>query len=267
MRLPFHLVVPLVLLAWVSSTAAGGDDKIKKAARGVLAKYDGAVVCVKIAGASYFIADAKPGPKADFSAELAGTVLTANGLTAICNFSSDFESLGVSILPAGAGADVAPTKQIYEFTSVKLVLKDGREVAAHLVMRDEKLGVAFVAPKQRDMKLTLLLMEKGPIPEVLDEVIVLNRLGEPLKRAPEIGITPVTALIKQPQALVIAGLNDGGCAVFDSSGRPLGVAVLRRAREQKGVPLESPMSAVTLTAETLLPAMANATKKWEEKGK
>jgi hypothetical protein len=267
MKVPFHPVCPLVLLAWVGIAAAGSDDKIKAAARKVLAKYDGAVVSVKISGASYFVTDAKPGPKSDFKAELPGTILTANGLTAICNFSTDFESGAASVV--AVGTDGPPSKQVYEITEIKLVLKDGSEVLAELLMRDEKLGVAFVAPKQRGMKLAHVSLDnKTPIPEILDDAIFLNRFGEPLKRGAEVGVITVSAVLKQPHMLVVGSSTEGGCAVFDSSGRPLGVTVLRRTRDSKNVPIEtSNFTAVVLTAETLRPAMAQALKKWDEKGK
>ncbi len=266
MKLAFYLVFPvLLLLAWVGEAAAGSDEKIKQVARGVLAKYENAVVCVKIVGGSYFIVDAKPSPKTDFKAEVAGTILTANGLTAMCNYSTDFENILPSIV--AVGGDAAPqNKQIYEITEIKLGLKDGREIPAELVMRDAKLGVAFVAPKERGLKLTHVALDKGPIPEVLDEVIFLNRLGTPLKRGSEVGIVPISAVLKQPQMLLVP-VSEGGYAAFDASGRPLGVTVVRSVRENRGVPIEGLMMAVVLTAETLRPAMDQALKKWEEKGK
>lgn len=251
----------LLLFALLVPAAFGADEKTKKAAREVVTKYENAVVTVKFAGSTYPVTDGKPGAKANFKAEAAGTVVTEKGLTAVCNFSTDFESQSASIQPVEGGP---PTKVVFEITDIKIVLKDGKAIPAELVLRDDKIGVAFVAPKERDQKLDYVPLKDGtPLPEVLDDVIVVSRLGEPLKRKTEVVIGPVSAVMKEANAFVLQVLEDGGCAVFDAAGQPLGVAVLRRGRDQKNVNLDSPISIIAVHADALRPAIAEAVKKWE----
>lgn len=200
----------VVLLATLPYAAA--DDATLKSAKDVLAKYQDAIVTVRLV--------VKTGPL-DSQIEVAGTVLTPEGLTVVSDSGSNFASL--------LGEDGGRS----ETSDVKLLLKDGRELPASFVLRDKDLDLAFVLPKEKNLKLAHVKLDKVPVPQVLDELIFLHRLGKTLNREVSVGLGHVGAVVKKPRTLIVpatqTGMQNLGCPVFDKAGRAVGVVVMRRA--------------------------------------
>jgi hypothetical protein len=229
-----------VLAAFLCGVAqASGQEKTKDVARAVMAKYQDAVV--------YVLAEGKEAG-VDFNIELNGTVLTADGLTAVCGLSMGFDHKR-------------------EYTRITLISSSGKKLAASLVMRDEKIGVGFIAPTQGDQKLTHVEIAKVPFPNILDDTIIISRLGSKFDFATEVTISPVSAVVKRkPFTNLLVGAVDGGLAVFGANGKPLGVCVMRWSVEGIGVgggTISRPLF-VVLTHDTMQPLVEKAHKKWKE---
>jgi hypothetical protein len=203
-------------LAFVAAPAAAEDSALKKAARGVLAKYHDAVISVK------FVVKTAHAQGDQAQLEVAGTVLTPAGLTVVSDFTSN---------PSGFFFESDEDKS--ETSDVKLILKGGQEIPAKFVLRDRELDLAFVMPKEAKTKFTSVPLEKGPTPAVLDDLIYLFRFGKTLNREPALTLGRVESVIKKPRTLIVPDLIDGvqglGSPVFDGSGRPLGIVVMRRS--------------------------------------
>src|SRR5262249_47089147 len=224
-------------------SARGGDEKIKATARAALAEHKDAVISVKYAG---FIAHQFDGKldKQEFTGEATGTVLSPNGLTALCLGTINMTQSPVFV---AQGAKTATA-----FTEFTFLFGDGRKMPAKLVFVDEKIGVVFAAPTTKQTKLKHVALEKRKLPEILDQLIVLNRLPENLDRAAEIGIGRVTAVLKKPQTALVTEFSfDGGFAVFDSAGHPVGLGVLRMDKNGNGTASGNPGRLIVLPAEAL----------------
>jgi hypothetical protein len=194
----------------------GDEPNPRKAAKEALTKYRDALVTIKFV--------LKIG-NAEMRREVEGTMVTPGGLTVVSDFMTNPDSS-----PGGGDTD---TKT--ETTDVKVLLKDGRELAAKFVLRDRDLDVAFVLPKDKDLKLTHVPLARdasGKSPEVLDDLIFLRRLGRGLNREPSVSLGRVEAVVTKPQTFIIPDLVNGlqtiGCPTFDASGRFVGIVVMRR---------------------------------------
>ncbi len=236
--------------------ASAQEVKAKTAAKNILAKYQDALITVKL------IVKNKGGGLEN-QLEIAGTVLSSDGLTVVSDFSSNPSALFIS------------ENDQTETTDVKLIFKDGREVPATFVLRDKELDLAFVMPQEKTRDLPHVKMEKGPVPGPLDDLVFIYRLGKSLNREVAVTLGRVDAVIKKPRTFVVSDFLNGvqslGCPVFDDSGRPVGVVVLRRAQGPTKIPagvtgILDLFKPVVLTAEDIQDA-ANQISKPKDKSK
>jgi S1-C subfamily serine protease len=118
-----------------------------------------------------------------------------------------------------------------DITDAKIVLADGTEVPAKMVLRDKDLDLAFLKPKEKPAgALPHLKLSASPAPKVLDDIITLGRLGRIVKRTPTVGIDQIRAIIRKPRTCYVAGtVNDvsTGCPVFNTRGQPLGLQIVK----------------------------------------
>jgi hypothetical protein len=208
----FSLLTGCFLL--LAGAACGEEPNAKQAAKDIVKKYQDALVTVKFV--------LKIGTN-EVRHEIEGTVISPAGLTVVSNLMSN---------PFAALAD-GDSETKAETTDVKLTFRDGREFPAKFVLRDTDLDLAFVLPKEKDQKFTHVPLSKAPVPELLDDLLVLHRLGRNLNREPSISLAHVGAVVKKPQTLVVpdslSAPQSVGCPAFDSAGRMIGIVVIRRS--------------------------------------
>jgi S1-C subfamily serine protease len=150
---------------------------------------------------------------------VAGTVLSPEGLTVV----SDANSNPGRMFGEEGGS---------ETTDVQILMKDGRELPAKFVLRDRDLDLAFVMPTEKGLKLTHVPLEKGPVPDVLDDLVFIHRFGRTLNREAGVALGSVSAVVKKPRTLLVPEASNVsqflGCPVFDGKGRAIGLVVSRR---------------------------------------
>jgi S1-C subfamily serine protease len=184
-----------------SPQTGAADAKLRETARGVLRKYQDAVVTVRLTSTD------EDGQN-EMTAELSGTVINSEGVT-VCSLSSP-------------RALVPPSPKIKE---AKIILSTGREIVASVVGKDEEHDLVFLTPAERLRGLAYLTLAKKADVGLLDEVVVLYRMSEKLKRRVAVNVCRVSAEGDKkgnPAVLDLVELGLGG-PVFDSDGRPIGV--------------------------------------------
>ncbi len=219
----------LACVAAVTLVGGGGaradEARTRAAARVVLAKYAEAVITVRLTVKSRIVFEGREGTSRQTTMEIAGTVVQPSGLTVVSHFSSNPSDL----FPSREGGPKAETETI----DVKLVLRDGRELPAKFVLRDEDLDLAFLTPIEQGLTLPHVGLEKGQLPEPLDDLVFLYPLGKSLNREVAIAIGKVRAVARKPRIFIVSDFLNGfqslGCPVFNDAGRAVGLVVLRRA--------------------------------------
>ena len=131
-----------------------------------------------------------------------------------------------------AGGSGQPAVEITtEPTEVKIRLSNGRELPARIVLRDEDLDLAFLRPTTKpDTPLVALDLNDAVKPALLDQVLVLSRLGRVGGWTASAALYDVGAIIERPRTFyVLAGASSGmGTPAFLTNGRVVGLLTLRQ---------------------------------------
>ncbi len=213
------------ILVAVAGAAWADEAALKAVARATLEKNAPAVITVRLTLKTRVVFQGREANTSESTMEIAGTVISAAGLTVVSDVSSN---------PSGLFPDRADGPKVEtETTDVKLVLRDGKEIPAKFVLRDTDLDLAFLLPEEKGLSLPFVSLEKGPVPEPLDDLVFLYAMGKTLNRDVALMVAKVRAVVHRPRTFVVAdfitGLQALGCPVFDASGKAVGLVVLRRA--------------------------------------
>ena len=115
-----------------------------------------------------------------------------------------------------------------------IILADGIEIPARVVLKDEDLDMAFIMPKDKLEKeaaeqIVSVDLSKGAAKAArLDEVIRLSRLGKDLNRELVIELDRISAVITKPRTFYILGAAKPGTPVFAADGELLGIIVFHK---------------------------------------
>jgi hypothetical protein len=230
--------VTLILALALASFTAWADDATKSG-RDILAKSQGAVVTVKLAikqSMSFSGRDSKSESKT----ETTGTVIDPSGLTVVSLATTDPSSTvkdAYARAITARGGDMSQFKFESELSDVKIVLADGTEMAADVVLRDKDLDLAYLRPSDKPAKpLAFIDLKRDAKAQILDEVIVLNRLSQAANRAPAVSIGRIEAVVEKPRMAYLLGQAMWGYSlgspVFALDGKLLGILLLRSAKTQ-----------------------------------
>ncbi len=216
------------VLALVGGGAYGGETPLKDAVREVVNKHEAAVVSLKIVTSVKVTYQGREMPAREQESEVLGTVLDDSGLIVASN---------TALNPAEAQAADNPGLNIEsEVKSAKLIpgAKGGAELPLKIVFRDKDLDLVFLRPETKTALPNVGLKQAGAELDILDNVILLTRLGAVGDRQPSVSVGTVHAVIKKPRRLYVLGLLDSvaalGCPVFDLEGGLAGIVVLRTSK-------------------------------------
>jgi hypothetical protein len=201
-------------------------DDAAEAGRRVLSKNQDAVVTVKLVVA-YSVSYSGRDQQSESKTEAVGTVIDPSGLTVISLTAIDPSAM----LKARMHNAQADLKIDSEVRDTKIVLSDGTEVAAEVALRDKDLDVVFLRPTDKPAKpFAAIDLTKAAKPQVLDQVICLNRLSKVANRAASVSIERVDALIERPRPFYVLGVGGSsgvGSPIFALSGASLGIMLIR----------------------------------------
>jgi len=160
------------------------------------------------------------------------TVLTDDGLmvTALSSLNPSSMLSGQKINTPQGKVDLNISVEIKE---LKILTPDGLEIPASLVMKDTDLDLAFFRPKPgnddvKDVKFHPVdLKDSGP-GQVLDEVLLLNRLGKTFSYQTSTGTSEIISKIEKPRLLYRVAGATAGAPVYTAEGKILGIAANRK---------------------------------------
>jgi S1-C subfamily serine protease len=154
-----------------------------------------------------------------------GTVIGADGLIVVPLSTLDIASTIDGRMVNGQNG---PVKLAAKGTTkeVKILLPDGSEVEAKVGFKDPDLDLAFIRPTKADsVKLVPVNIADSAPMSLLDEVIVLTRLGKDLNREPVVMTCEVISLVTQPRTFGKLALQSLGTPVFNKDGKFVGIGV------------------------------------------
>lgn len=220
-------LVILVSSILLVSSQCGAQD-LKAAARTAVAKWGDAVITVRV------IASMKSGRGTEENQlELTGTVIDPSGLTFVSAQSIDPASMIKSFLSSMGRSSGSDNRMDSDITQTTMILQDGTEVDAEVVLKDQDLDFAFVRPKKPDRPLTFVpLLKAGSRPlEILEDLFVITRLTRSENRAIGLNQGRVQAVVKGPRTYYVPDQGIGaagpGCIAFSADGTPVAVVVTK----------------------------------------
>ncbi len=224
-NVPYALSAALII---AQATVSLRADEVGDKGRDIFARNQHAVVTVQVVQKT-----SSRGRASESKQDLTGTVVDPSGLTVLALSACDPFELYRRVLPEEY------SKAETEISDIKILLDDGTEMPAEIVLRDKDLDLAFVRPKTKPASpMTAVDLSKSCAAQVLDEVIALNRLNPAASRAYAASVERITAVIQKPRTFYIpdsmmttTGL---GSPVFALNGNVLGLVVMRAVAVQGG---------------------------------
>lgn len=245
------------------------------AGRLIIKEYENAVITVKLVVSGSMSMGGRQGPTREDKSEITGTLIDNSGLTVISLTATD---------PAGTmlskmGPDMSEGEMKFEsnLTDIKLVLPDGKETSAKVVLRDKDLDLAFIMPSEKISGTQKAVnLKDGSSASLLDEVIVINRMGQVVGRMSAVLLGHISAVIEKPRMYYVMDRDvAAGAPVFTKDGKLLGIIAVRSIPTQsrsmgKGMVFSGSIKQVIVPAAQILEAsqqVPKEEKKAEEKAK
>lgn len=231
------------------------------AGRDIAAKYGPAVVKVQLVlkiSVSYM----GQGENQEQKSEINGTVVDPSGLTVVSMSATDPGDMIREMFGDSEGMQINS-----EVTDVKIRLADGKEIPAKVVLRDKDLDLAFIRPVTKPAEpLPYLDLKNNCRLDVLDQTVVVTRLGKIANRTVAASLSRIQAMVEKPRRFYTVGMPSSsdamlGSPVFSVDGKSVGIVLLRvmpgqgRSSMSSG---DSPILPVIIPAEDIAPVAAQA---------
>jgi hypothetical protein len=234
-RLNFALMAA-VLLPGLRAGLCRADELAEKG-RDILSKNQHAIVTVEIVLKMKFSLPGMGGQANEYRQDLTGTVVDSSGLTVLALSSCEPGGLIQNVLSGMSEDEDEKFKMDTELSDVKILLEDGTEMPADIVLRDKELDLAFIRPKIRpSTPIAALDLSKSAKAQVLDQIITLNRLSQAAGRAYAASVERISAVVQKPRFFYVPDSEMSsttlGSPAFTLDGNVLGVFVMRSVNQK-----------------------------------
>jgi S1-C subfamily serine protease len=245
-----------ILLALVLGLAGvatpGRADELAAKGREIFDKNHHAVVTVQVVLKVSYSGAAKT---SETRQEITGTVLDPSGLTVLALSAADPSEMYQRMMAEQSSQYKLET----EVSDVKILLDDGTELPAEIVLRDKDLDLAFIRPKSKPASpMAAVDFGKSAPAQLLDEVITLNRLNSAAGRAYAASVERISAVIQKPRTFYIPDSTMTsttlGSPAFALDGKVVGLLVMRAVNAKGGASrnVRENMTSIILPAEDIL---------------
>jgi hypothetical protein len=159
--------------------------------------------------------------------DVTGTVIDPSGLTVLALSACD---------PADLYRRISEDyKMETEVNDLKILLDDGTEMPAEIVLRDKDLDLAFIRPKTKPSSpMAAVDLSKSGDGGLLEQVVTLNRLNRAAGRGYSASLERISAVIEKPRTFYIPDSNMSstslGSPAFLLNGNVLGLFVMRAVK-------------------------------------
>ncbi len=248
----------MTIVSLCLAVAVRADD-IAQAGRKALKAHEDAVLTLKLVLDQSMSMGGRQSQKREAKSEVTGTVIGKSGLIVVALSATD----PTAAMAAMLGGEEAEGRVKFEtsISDIRIVLPSGREVPGKVVLRDKDLDLAFVMPAENGKeKWNPVDLSAGARPELLDEVIVLNRLGQVAGRSASVSIGRITTLVEKPRTYYVMDHDMAslglGSPVFGANGKLIGILAIRTAISQSSMSMNAMFSGASSMG--LLPVIVPA---------
>lgn len=212
-------------------------DELAEKGRALFKENQHSVVTVQIVVKSKVSVGGMGGQANETRQDVTGTIIDPSGLAVVSLSGTDPGQMLQNVM--SGMSDESKFKVETELSDVKLLLDDGTEVAAEVVLRDRDLDLAFLRPKAKlSSPLKAVDLSKSGKAQLLDQVIALNRLGNAAGRAYAASVERVSAIVERPRLFYIPETSLTttalGAPAFTLEGKILGLFVMRSIKGTGG---------------------------------
>jgi hypothetical protein len=239
---------PMIAALALLAAAARADDMAQKG-REIFKASQHAVVTVQVV--LKYSGGGRSSNPSETKTDATGTVVDPSGLTVLALSSVD---------PAELYRRLSEEYKVEtEINDVKILLDDGTEMPAEIVLRDKDLDLAFVRPKAKPpAPMVAVDLSKSSTVEMLEPLIVLNRLNRAAGRAYSASIERIAAVIQKPRTFYIPESSGSaislGSPAFALNGNIVGLFVMRAvsAPDTNARNMRDNMTVILIPAEDIL---------------
>ena len=265
----FALAVTLIAPAFAGVPDPGGDVSRKIFA----ANRDSVLWISVVAKISYTTEGATDSPMnmPDTESKFEGyaTVVSTNGLlvTALSAIDPSRAISGREYTTRSGKVRVDASVVIKE---VLIIMPDGVEVPAEVVMKDTDLDLAFIRAKADSKQFKLAKFVPIDIKDsakavMAEETVTLLRADEVLNRQPSVVRGQVTVLVTKPREFIRATSGAPGTPTFNTDGKFLGIGTVRFVQNRQPTVVLLPAADVQEFAELAKTAAAKPDSKSDSK--
>ncbi|MGO8701004.1 MAG: serine protease [Limisphaerales bacterium] len=251
------MMLKLNVMAMLLLAAACRGDELADKGRDIFKKNQHAVVTVQVVLKSTSSGNGRSSNPTESKQDLTGVVIDPSGLTVLALSAVDPTELYRRMFDEYKGEA--------EVNDIKILLDDGTELPAEIVLRDKDLDLAYLRPKTKPATpLAALDLSKTATVDVLDPVIALNRLNRATGRAYSATVERVDAVMQKPHTFYIPGTGASsaslGSPAFTLNGNVVGIFVMRAVKggEASARNARENMTVVLLPAADILKGAAQA---------
>src|SRR5260221_3883934 len=217
----------LVVAPLLSSRA----DELTVKGRAILEKNQDTVVTVQVVLKTSSTGSASRENKQDIT----GTVVDPSGLTVLALSACDPNEMLQRIMPE----EYSKYNVQSEVSDLRILLPDGTDIPAEIVLRDKDLDLAFIRPKTKPAApMAAVDLGKSAPAQVLDQVVTINRLNRAAGRAYAASVERISAVIQKPRTFYIpdstATATSLGSPAFALNGNIVGLVVMRAVSAKGG---------------------------------
>lgn len=217
-----QIAVLFIIICFAAASAASFADEIAGEGRNLIETYKDAIVTADLVletKVSYQGGSDKEQHKVTASA----TIIDPSGL-AVTSLSEIDPTSFSPYMDRDEGFSMT-----VDVIDLKLKMSDGSEIPADIVLRDRDLDLAFIKVKKAPEKpFSYVDLTKASTPQVLDQLIVVSRLGKIANRTLAAYVDRIQAVITKPRTLyVVTGVLGLGSFAFTPDGKVAGLVTIR----------------------------------------
>ena len=257
-RLVPTCIIATLCAASVPVSRAG--EGVETAGRAVFDQYADSVVTVALTVQIQMSLGTR-NQASEGAVEVLATVMNDKGLLAVSNSAVDvaaqIREQIASQIPAGTEFNVDTT-----IKSAMIIMPDGADVPAKVVLQDADLDIAFLQAESPDgegaetlaAKFTAVPAggeEKAPKLEPLDDIVVLGRTDKSLNRIATVNVGQIETAIRRPRLVYRANVSGLGQPVFNGKGELLGLFLRQSSGEAAGAIIIRPIQDVLKVAKQI----------------